>query len=294
MAEMGAESYRGTGDARRRPGPRSWAWRGALGALLVAASWALSWGLPGPRTHVLFFPLWLGYVLAVDALVERRTGSSLLRRSPADFALLFLASVPAWWLFEILNRRLENWVYLGGEGLGDLENFLLGSLCYSTVLPAVFETAELLRSFRWTERFAAGPRLPAGGRALPAYFAAGAAMLAALLAWPRVFYPLTWLSLIFLLEPLCRWLKRPSLLSHLGRGDWRPAAGLAAGALVCGFFWELWNFYSYPKWVYQTPGADFGHIFEMPLLGYLGYLPFGLELYPLTHLLLPRPPAVRV
>ncbi len=32
----------------------------------------------------------------------------------------------------------------------------------------------------------------------------------------------------------------------------------------------------------------------MPILGYLGYLPFGLELYPLAHLLLRTPPALRL
>ena len=69
---------------------------------------------------------------------------------------------------------------------------------------------------------------------------------------------------------------------------------LALGALVCGFFWELWNFYSYPKWTYHTPGVEFLHVFEMPLLGFLGYPPFGLELYALVHLIAPRPPRLRL
>jgi hypothetical protein len=56
------------------------------------------------------------------------------------------------------------------------------------------------------------------------------------------------------------------------------------GALICGFFWELWNYYSYPKWIYHTPGAEFLRIFEMPLLGYGGYLPFAWELYALRSL----------
>jgi hypothetical protein len=51
------------------------------------------------------------------------------------------------------------------------------------------------------------------------------------------------------------------------------------------FFWELWNYYSYPKWVYHVPFADFWHIFEMPVLGYGGYLPFALELFALYQIL---------
>lgn len=246
------------------------------------------------RTHVLFFPLWLGYILTVDALVHRRRGSSILSRSTSGFTWLFAASVPLWWFFELLNRRLGNWIYVGGESLSDLQYFLFASLSFSTVVPAVFESAELIRSGSWIERFAAGPRVRSGGRGLAAWLALGALMLALLLAWPRFFYPLTWLALIFLLEPLCRRLGRRSLLTHLDRGDWRPAVSLALGALLCGFFWELWNFYSLPKWTYRTPGAQFLHLFEMPALGYFGYLPFGLELYPAVHLLLPRRPEVRL
>jgi hypothetical protein len=61
---------------------------------------------------------------------------------------------------------------------------------------------------------------------------------------------------------------------------------LGIGCLICSFFWEMWNFYSYPKWIYQIPFVDFLHIFEMPLLGYGGYLPFALELFALYHLVM--------
>ena len=67
-------------------------------------------------------------------------------------------------------------------------------------------------------------------------------------------------------------------------GDWRPVVALALGALTCGFFWELWNFGSYPKWIYRVPIFGFWHVFEMPLLGYLGYVPFSWELFALVHL----------
>ncbi len=40
-----------------------------------------------------------------------------------------------------------------------------------------------------------------------------------------------------------------------------------------------------PKWIYNVPFVGFWHIFEMPLLGYGGYLPFSLELYALYRLL---------
>ena len=60
---------------------------------------------------------------------------------------------------------------------------------------------------------------------------------------------------------------------------------LALGCLLCGFFWEMWNFYGYPKWIYNTPGVDFLYVFEMPLPGYLGYIPFSFELFAFYHLM---------
>jgi len=267
---------------------------GWLGLFLISLAWPLNWALPGLRTHLLFFPLWLGYALAVDALVLRRRGTSILTRSPGGFALLFAYSAPAWWLFEAFNWRTQNWEYLGADGFRTLTYFLLTTLSFSTVMPAVFETAELVRSAAWTRRLSGGPRLATTRPLLLAMLGVGLAMVALSMSLPGYFYPFLWGSAFFLAEPINAWVGRPSLLRCLERGDWRPVAALALGALVCGFFWELWNFYSYPKWTYHTPGVEFLHVFEMPLLGFLGYPPFGLELYALAHLIAPRPPRLRL
>lgn len=269
--------------AADRP-PRLLAPHGWLGLLLVATAWPLNWLLPGLRTHLLFFPLWLGYTLAVDALVLRRRGTSLLTRSRRDFALLFATSAPAWWLFELFNARTQNWRYLGREHFSDLEYFVLASIAFSTVMPAVFETAELVRSFRRVDRLRPGPRLPGTRRTHGLLLGSGVLLVGLIAAWPGVFYPFVWASVYCILAPLNARLGRPSLLDDLARGDWRPVVALGLGALVCGFFWEMWNYYAYPKWVYRTPGVQFLHVFEMPLLGYIGYLPFALELYALLHL----------
>lgn len=276
------ESARATGLAR-------FAW--PVGVLLIAVFWPLNWFLEGNRTHVLFFPLWLGYVLAVDGLVQRRTGTSLFKRAPRTFVALFPLSVPSWWLFEWFNERLGNWEYLGAEVFSDLEYFLYASVSFSTVLPAVFESAELVRSFGFIERFGRGPVFPRGGDRVGyrvTLVALGLAMLAGTLLWPRYCYPFVWTSIVFLLEPLCLALGRRAFTDDLLRGDWRPWFSLWIGGLLCGFFWEMWNIWSYPKWIYHVPFVGFGHVFEMPILGYLGYLPFAMELYLMAQLVLPR------
>jgi hypothetical protein len=109
-------------------------------------------------------------------------------------------------------------------------------------------------------------------------------MLALLVAWPRYFFLFLWLSVFFILEPINAALGFRTLAHWTKDGDWTPVAALWAGVLICGFFWEMWNFFSFPKWIYTVPFANFCHIFEMPLLGYGGYLPFALELYALYNL----------
>jgi hypothetical protein len=267
-----------------------WPARGWLGLLLIAVCWPLDWILPGVRTSYLFFPLWLGYILVVDGLVQTRTGQSLWSRSRKDFVLLFLISAPVWWLFELINLRTANWEYLGPELFSPLRFDLLCTISFSVVVPAVFETAELMRNFGWIDGFASGPRIPATRAVFVGLFVVGLLMLSAMLVWSKIFYPFAWISLVLIFEPINYWSGRPFFLKELREGDWRTVIALSVGALVCGFFWEMWNYFSLPKWVYHTPGAEFLHIFEMPLLGYGGYVPFALEVYALKNFLWPNGP----
>jgi hypothetical protein len=258
-----------------------------LGVALVAVAWPLNWLPIHPlRTAYLFFPLWLGYILAVDGLVWRRHGTSLYARSPRAFAGLFLVSAPAWWLFEVLNWRLQNWQYLGREQFSDLAYALLASLSFSTVIPAVFGTAELVSGFRWVRRLGRGPVIRPTRRVTVGFFLAGLVTLALMLLWPRYFFPFMWLSVYFLLAPVNVWLGHRSLATYTAVGNWRPIIALWLGGVICGFFWELWNLYAYPKWVYHIPFVGFWRVFEMPLLGYGGYLPFAMELFALYHLVI--------
>ena len=268
--------------------------QGWLGLLLIAICWPLNWTLPGMRTAYLFFPLWLGYILVVDALVQARTGSSLWTRGRRDFFWLFVVSSPVWWLFEMINSQTANWEYQGSDVFSQLQYYLLCTLSFSTVMPAVFETAELARSFRWLLRFASGPCLRPTPALSIGLFLTGLAMLGSTFLWPKYCYPFVWISAALILEPVNRWLGRHHFLQKIQYGDWRPVVSLSVGALICGFFWEMWNYYSNPKWIYHTPGAQFWYIFEMPLLGYAGYIPFALELYGLKNFLWRRSPELNI
>jgi hypothetical protein len=257
--------------------------RGVLGALLVIVFWVLNWSMEGLRTQWAFFPLWLGYCLVIDALVLLRTGTSLVERSRKKYAGLFLASALVWWLFELVNARLQNWTYSGAEAFPPIVFSFWATLNFTTVIPAVFGTAELMRSFL-PDRVR-GPVIKPNRLTTIGFFTAGWVMLGVMLAWPKVFFPFAWIAVFFILEPINIWLGNRSLTEWTGRGNWQPVVSLWLGVLLTGFFWEMWNFHSYPKWVYHVPWGNWLHVFEMPLLGYGGYLPFALELFSMYHLL---------
>jgi len=258
--------------------------RTALAGLgLVLVCWALNWGLDGLRTHWLFFPQWFGYFLVVDGLARGLTGTSPLTRGVRHVAVLFLLSIPVWWLFEGLNVFTQNWIYLGREQFTDLEYFLFASLSFSTVIPAVFATAEVLMGTTFVQRLK-GFSFPTVRGLYWRLHVLGWVMLVLMVIAPHLFFPFLWLSVFFIVDPLNAMRGRPSLFRDALDGDFRRLVAYGMGALVCGFFWELWNIYSFPKWIYDIPYLEVLHVFEMPLAGYGGYIPFGWELFALYHL----------
>lgn len=256
---------------------------GWIGLALAAVFWTLDWTLQGLRTQWAFFPLWVGFSLTVDALVYWRTGTSLFFRNRRKYAGLFIASAPVWWLFELANWRLQNWHYNGAEAFSTIEFWFWATINFTTVIPAVFGSAELMRSF--LPKQVKGPIIGPTKATTIGFFSAGWLMLVLMITWPGIFFPFVWVSLYFILEPINIWLGHRALVEWTKAGNWQPVISLWLGVLLTAFFWEMWNYFSYPKWVYHVPWGNWSHIFEMPLLGYGGYLPFALELFAMYHLL---------
>jgi len=247
--------------------------------LLIALAWPVAWFGPVRLAEYSFFPLWFGYILTVDGIVERRTGSSLVRRSPGRFAALFLVSIPIWWLYEAVNERLGNWQYLYPREVGFFVRHARASVAFSTVVPALFETADLFRSIVLPRRIPRWIRISPSPRSLLPFSALGALMIALCLVFPRQAFPLAWLGFFFLIDPIVNLLGGRSISAQVARGHWDTVIALFWAGITCGFFWEMWNFWSMPKWIYHIPYVDRPKIFEMPLMGYGGYLPFALEVY---------------
>ena len=258
-------------------------YRGLLGLILICVAWPFSWAESGTGLQYTFFPLWLGFILAVDGLVLRRTGTSLMVRSPKIMAMMFILAVPYWWMFEAINQVIQNWVYIGSNPETSLFSLIQTSLAFSVVIPAVFEVSELVGSFNFINRFARMPALVLNRQQVAIIGILGVLSLAALLTWPKYLFPITWLSLFFIFDPINYLTGRPSITANVRHGDWRLVVAFALGALICGFFWEMWNYQATISWQYNIGFFDFARIFHMPLLGYGGYLPFGLETYAMFH-----------
>ncbi len=94
--------------------------------------------------------------------------------------------------------------------------------------------------------------------------------------FPNHLYPLVWIAPLLILVSLQMLQKKEHIFSGIERGDWHLVITSALAALICGFFWEMWNYYSLARWEYSIPFVNRFHIFEMPILGYAGYLPFGM------------------
>ena len=258
----------------------SWGW---WGVILMLAGWFLAWTRQPwfeiLQEHTFCIP-WAGYILTANALCEKRSGRSLLTDAPGRFAMLFPASAIFWWFFEYLNRFVQNWYYIQASDFSPAGYTLLASMAFSTVLPAVLSTHRLLLTFSlFNSRLIGGPEIrPAFGR-MPAVMAllAAAVGLALIGIFPDYLYPLVWFAPLVIIVSLQSLGDRTTLLTDLRGGDWRLIVPPACAALICGFFWEMWNFYSLTRWAYTVSYVDRYHIFALPLLGYGSYLLFGLE-----------------
>jgi hypothetical protein len=263
----------------RAPKRGAFRWWGHAGLVTILAAEALLF-LRTPWVTTFFTPLvWTGYLLLVDALVASLRGESLLGNSPRRFLSLAFWSVPLWLIFEAYNLRLQNWAYVGLPG-----NLALRDLGYAwsfaTIWPAIFETADLVGAlglFSRTRR----PRPGIGAPARVAMVVCGLALVTLPVLVPqnlgRFLFGAVWIGFILLLDPLNYYWKGHSFLSDFESGNLATLANFLAAGWTCGILWEFWNYWAAAKWVYIFPIGQSWKVFEMPLAGYLGFLPFALE-----------------
>ena len=288
--------------------PSRFPWWGWLGVAILAAGWILSWNyrfgwfpaLPERiQVQISYAPVWAGFILLVNALCMKRSGHSPMTDHPWAYAATFPASSLFWWFFEYLNRYVWNWYYLGIANLCAAEYSLYATICFASVLPGVCAVAAWLHTFPiFDDRVYDGMarlnlRRPGWCIFLGVLAAIG---LTGIVFFPDYAYPFLWISplTVFLLVQFL--LREPCVLDSFARGNWSVFIRFALAALICGFCWETWNYYALAKWVYSVPWVHRFQIWEMPFIGFGGYLPFGVECAAVTAWILPalvEPPSVK-
>lgn len=258
-----------------------WGWAGLA---LVAVAWTVTWNrfpcFRSCQAIISYFPVWTGYIVTVNALCQWRSGRCPLTDHPLLYALTFPVSSLFWWFFEYLNRYVWNWYYLGIADMGAGEYTFYATLCFASVLPAVLSTAALLGTFRFFDDSNYRNMARVNVRSLTSrvvLLVLSAVGLTGIVFFPEYAFPLLWISplMVFVLVQIL--LKEPCILDRLKEGSWGEVFRFEIAALICGFFWETWNYYAYAKWVYAVPWVHGWQLWEMPFIGFAGYLPFGVE-----------------
>ncbi|WP_143708911.1 hypothetical protein [[Flexibacter] sp. ATCC 35208] len=272
-----------------------WFWLGLIlwGAIIVifaaklsGPKWLLNWAL---------LPLWWGFIFMLDGMVYARNGGkSLMKNGMAELFAMGMLSISGWLIFEYFNFFINiNWFYPHAEIVTRDEFLLYAIIGSSAFIPMAFEWYHLLLTF---------PRINAGyrqGRKVKWSLTARIIILivAAGLLFSMVFAPDSlfyafWLGpltiLIIVLGLLGKWTPFRAIREQ---GDRNPLIVFSTVWVIQGLCVECWNRLSYFQaiavrfhggsfnpgyWDYCIPFVNFFHIFNMPLLGYLGYVPFGI------------------
>jgi len=261
---------------------------------VLALSWFFMWArvkLSISLEYYTFVPLWWSFILILDGWVYKRNkGVSIISRKPRLMQILAIVSCFSWFAFEYLNFFvLENWYYPNNQVFSNFGNVFWFSLSYTTVLPAIVEWYLLLRTFSFfRNRYNHGPKFKLSRTVLLIYFVMGLFLAFAMGYYPYLLFWVLWVALVPMLSAAMALTGYWTPFTPIKNGDWSKVILMGLATLFNGFFWEFWNFGSEwfhdslptnPNyWKYSVPYLDKFHIFsEMPVLGYFGYLFFGLN-----------------
>ena len=257
-------------------------WYGVLGILLIILVEINFFFKVEPFASWYFPIVWFGYILVIDAINYKLSHSSLINNRKYQFLGLVIISALFWWVFEFANLSISNWNYQGLERIvaaGATTKNFFGTIAFATVLPAFFETVELIRNIHLFDKIKLKKKYKITKRFLHVMMGIGVLCFISPIILPRFTFPLVWLTFFFILDPINYLHKQPSIIGHLKDRKLVIPLSLLLAGIVMGFLWEFWNYWAIPKWTYDIPFVGFFKIFEMPILGYLGYFPFAFELY---------------
>jgi len=261
-----------------------------IGIILLSEVFLFS-GNQWVRTY--FTPLvWTGYILFVDSLIALRKGESPITARRREFLLLVPISIISWYIFEGVNLLLRNWSYVNMPQ-GVAARWLGYAWSYATITPAIFVTAELIEAL-FGKRLRNRRPIDFGPRTEVAFFYAGFLLFVIVLVFPSPYLcPLPWIAVLLWFEGMNDRLSFGSFSEMFRTGDYGLFVSLLISGALCGLLWESWNYWALTKWHYHVPYLPDVKLFEMPVLGYVGFPPFALECFLLYRFIRALTPARR-
>ncbi|MBI2542922.1 MAG: hypothetical protein HYW24_01930 [Candidatus Aenigmarchaeota archaeon] len=229
-----------------------------------------------------FTPMvWIGYILLIDSFVYMLKKSSYLMNKRFKLFMLSLLSINFWFLFEIVNKfsQFQGWYYVNLPE-SRITTFIMGTLSFATIVPAVLETSELVGALHLFRK-KLNIRLPINGFIVAILFSIGIifVLLPFVITSPWI-WAFVWTGFILLIDPILYiFHDKKSILYQLKNRKFNVILSLFLAGYICGFLWEFWNYWAYTKWYYSIPVIESIKIFEIPAVGFLAYGPFALELY---------------
>ena len=245
--------------------------------------WLLNWS---------DLPIFWGFTLILDGIVYKRTGGkSLIAIAPKELVGIGMASIAGWMIFEYLNLFVnEDWYYPAGNIIPAMEFLVYAILGSSGLMTMCFEWFCLLQTYpRLSQRYSNGLKinLPKWLKIIFLILAFGGMFSSGL--FPNGLFFALWVCPLLILAITMSLLGIWTPFTPIAQGNWSPVLVFALTYVLQGIFMEGWNYFSAihvvdgtvishapAYWAYSLPYINVLHVFEMPLLGFLGYLPFSL------------------
>ncbi len=225
--------------------------------------------------------MWSGYILFIDSFIYRVTGNSLISSRFKQFLFMLPYSVGCWLIFEAYNLHLQNWQYIGlPENI--VERYFGYFWAFATIFPGVLLTSEAIDILGIFNKLRARTFTFRKTTLYIIMTIGGLFLLVPVLVPQKVaayLFGLVWIGFVFFLDPINYFSGGKSLFRDLENGRLNKLFSLFLAGLICGILWEFWNYWATAKWIYTLPFLNEPKIFEMPLFGFLGFLPFAIEIY---------------
>jgi hypothetical protein len=279
-----------------------WFWVGLImwGSAMICFVFQLEY--PKLLVNWADLPLFWGLTLMLDGWVYiRRGGHSIIKDYPKAIIGIGVSAILGWLIFEYLNNFvLESWYYPKGTLIPEDEFVIYAVLGSSGLIPPAIEFYALLKTFKGLSlKYTQGPKITFPNWAL--YLVLAISLLSLFLApyYPDVLFPALWYSPLMLIAVVLTKCKIWTPFTPVKNGDYSYVILLSLSYFFLGLCLECFNYlsathvlgepnacgdvnkvidvtYNASYWVYSIPYLSKYHLFEMPVLGFLGYFPFGI------------------